>query len=190
MSATATAPLVRPATTVDADAIGEIHVRSWQHAYAGQLPDELLAGLSVADRQRAWRDRLTALAEAERPDRHTFVAEADGTVVGFTVVGVNRDADADPDTGELYAIYLLPERQGSGFGRLLNDRGLAALAADGYRAATLWVLAGNDRAQGFYRRMGWAADGTTKIDTVAGGSVPVTEARYRIPLPATETAEP
>lgn len=187
MSTTATAPLVRPATSADADAIGEIHVRSWQHAYAGDLPDDVLAGLSVPDRQRAWRDRLTALAGTDRPAEHVFVATAGGTVVGFTIVGPNRDADADPDTGELYAIYLLPERQGRGIGRLLNDRGLAALAADGYRAATLWVLAGNDQAQGFYRRMGWTADGTTKTDTVAG-SVRVTEARYRIPLPATESA--
>lgn len=187
MSSAATGSLVRPATPADADAIGEIHVRSWQHAYAGLLPDEVLAGLSVAARQRAWRDRLVGLAEMAPPDRHVFVAVADGVVAGFTFVGVNRDTDADRHTGELYAIYLRPERRGGGLGRLLNDRGLAALAADGYHAATLWVLAGNDHAQGFYRRMGWTADGATKTDTVAGGQVQAIEARYRIPLPATSS---
>ncbi|HEX5120623.1 MAG TPA: GNAT family N-acetyltransferase [Pseudonocardiaceae bacterium] len=184
---TVTGPLVRPATPADADAMGEIHIRSWQHAYAGLLPDELLAGFSVPNRQRAWRDRLTALAGTDRPDRHMFVAVADGEVVGFTSVGVNRDADADQHTGELYSIYLRPDRQGRGIGRLLNDRGLAALAADGYRAATLWVLAGNSHAQGFYQRMGWAADGATKTEPVVEGAVPVTEARYRIPLSTGET---
>lgn len=182
MPSPTSAALVRPATPADADAIGEIHVRSWQHAYAGQLPDDFLAGLSVANRQRGWRERLTELAGSARPDRHFFVAVVDGQVAGFAFVGVNRDADADAHTGELYAIYLRPEGQGRGLGRLLNDQGLAALAAAGYRAATLWVLATNAHARGFYQRMGWTADGATKTDTVADGTVSIAEVRYRIGL--------
>ena len=48
---------------------------------------------------------------------------------------------------------------------------------EGFRAATLWVLRGNERARRFYERAGWTVDGARKDDVVAG--VPVTEVRYR-----------
>ena len=40
---------VRDATVDDARAIAEVHVASWRWAYRGQLPDDLLDGLSVDD---------------------------------------------------------------------------------------------------------------------------------------------
>ena len=39
--------IVRDAELRDARGIAEVHVRSWQAAYAGIIPDEELARLSV-----------------------------------------------------------------------------------------------------------------------------------------------
>jgi hypothetical protein len=39
----------------------------------------------------------------------------------------------------------------------------------------------NARARRFYARAGWTADGSAKLEDIAG--VPVTEVRYRRPLP-------
>jgi hypothetical protein len=45
--AAARATAVRPATPDDADAIASVHVRSWQAAYRGIVPDAMLDALSI-----------------------------------------------------------------------------------------------------------------------------------------------
>jgi hypothetical protein len=60
---------VRKAKVEDAFAIASVHVRSWQVAYRGQMPDEFLDGLDVEKRTSMWRE-LT-----QNPDKIIFVAE-------------------------------------------------------------------------------------------------------------------
>jgi ribosomal protein S18 acetylase RimI-like enzyme len=55
---------------------------------------------------------------------------------------------------ELYAIYVREKWWGSGLGHRLMD------VAIGKEAASLWVLAGNERAKAFYRKQGFVEDGT------------------------------
>jgi ribosomal protein S18 acetylase RimI-like enzyme len=45
---------IRPATPTDARGIAEVHVRTWQDTYAGHMPAEFLAGLSVDQRAEMW----------------------------------------------------------------------------------------------------------------------------------------
>ena len=44
--------IIRDAELRDARGIAEVHVRSWQAAYAGIVPDEDLAQLSVDEREQ------------------------------------------------------------------------------------------------------------------------------------------
>jgi L-amino acid N-acyltransferase YncA len=161
---------VRLASLADVDAIARVHVRSWQVAYRGQLPDELLDNLSAERRVEAWRRTL----ESSGP---VLVADRDGVVVGFASVGPSRDEDAHPADGELHAIYVDPPEWDSGVGRALMDRAVAELRRLGYRQAILWVLEPNRRARRFYEIAGWAADGGRKIEEQAG--VEFREVRYR-----------
>ena len=39
--------IVRPARIEDAPAIAEVHIQTWRETYAGLMPTEMLAGLSV-----------------------------------------------------------------------------------------------------------------------------------------------
>jgi RimJ/RimL family protein N-acetyltransferase len=162
---------IRPATPADAAAIAAVHVASWQGAYRGQLPDEVLDGLDVERRTAGWQQYLAQDGQA------TFVAEDEGRVVGFVHLNAARDDDAEPATGEVIAIYALPEAWGTGAGRELMAAALEWLREAGYRTATLWVLDRNARARRFYELAGWEPDGVAKDDVVAG--VPVTEVRYR-----------
>ncbi len=63
----------------DAAGVAAVHVRSWQVGYRGLLPDDLLDGLSVEQRTRTRRERLTAGG----PDSFTLVADEDEGVLGF-----------------------------------------------------------------------------------------------------------
>jgi ribosomal protein S18 acetylase RimI-like enzyme len=163
---------VRPAVASDGDAIGRVQVETWRAAYAGLLPDEAIAGFDVQARQQQWRD---GLAREQRPGSATFVAELDGAVVGFASVGTSRDEGVEGE-GELYAIYLQPACWGRGIGCALLERAEESMRASGFEQAILWVLAGNERGERFYRAGGWRPDGR-KQDRFQGAEV--VELRYR-----------
>lgn len=144
-------PTIRRATAADAAAIAAVHVASWRTTYAGLLPADYLAGLSVEQRRANWTRELEA--SDPPPAWCVFVAEdPDGRVVGFASGGPQRDATSDFES-ELYAIYLLEDQQGRGVGRALARRVVEHLRSTGIASMRVWVLDGN-RAAGFYQRLG------------------------------------
>lgn len=65
-----------------------------------------------------------------------------------------------PETGEIYAIYILKEYYEQKVGYKLMTAALEMLSE--YREIVVWVLEGNHRAIKFYERCGFKFDGTTK----------------------------
>ena len=118
-----------------------------------------------------------------------MVAEHDGVLCGFvTTRRPAPDAGGGPvgpddghHQGEVLALYVDPEAWGSGVGRRLLSDARLCLGRSGCTEAVLWVLAGNDRAQRFYRIDGWAAEDVRRTVEVWG--IAVDEIRYRRPLP-------
>ncbi|ADJ43565.1 GCN5-related N-acetyltransferase [Amycolatopsis mediterranei S699] len=155
---------VRAATVADAPAIGEVHVRSWQAAYAGLIPADFLARLSAETRAASWARRIGD------GSGQVLVLEEDGVIAGFAAFGPSQ----------LYALYLLPRFWGRGLGRALHDRVVEGMSGD---SAVLWVLATNERAKAFYVRQGWVDDDGRQTETVDDGRVTLEEMRYRRRLP-------
>lgn len=165
---------VREPTSEDAQALGQIHVRAWQHAYRGGLmPDDYLDALSVDERADMWRE---GLQRPPRPRSTRLVAEDDGTVVGFVLAGP-ADGDAASNLGEIYALNVDPSAWGEGIGQALLDAALTATSQVGFDEAILWVHPDNERARRFYERSGWETDGERRLQEVLGVDVP--EVRYR-----------
>ena len=167
---------IREAVPPDARPIAEIHVRSWQAAYRGQLTDEYLDGLSVEDRLEQHRRSL----EHPPAEWRTWVAEVDDRTIGFAVTGPSQDADATERTAELYAIYLEPDRVGTGSGRALFEQAIQDVRGRGFETATLWVLESNELARRFFEIAGWRPDGTEaseRVDAEMRSTV-----RYRVEL--------
>lgn len=171
--------IVRDARAADAGSIADVHIMTWQEAYRGQLPQELLDRLpeSFDRRVQLWR----RIAEARGERGSLLVAENDdGRVLGFAHVDASRDDDADAHTGEVKAIYLRQSNWGQGLGRALFEEATNRLRKAGFKRATLWVLASNDRTRRFYEAAGWRLDGAEKADHVSG--VPLQELRYSVEL--------
>jgi ribosomal protein S18 acetylase RimI-like enzyme len=156
---------IRPAAVEDADAIGAVHVRAWQAAYRGVMPDEYLDGPRAQDRADGWRRHLTAL----RPDQKVLVVIDRDRVVGFAIFGCERGSDASQDVGELYAINLDPDVWDRGIGRALLRRATDELAEAGYAEAVLWVVPQNQRARDLYESEGWI-DNTSNVTTRSSAS--------------------
>lgn len=45
---------IRPASADDTAALGQVHVRAWQAAYGGVMPDGYLDGLDATERSAMW----------------------------------------------------------------------------------------------------------------------------------------
>jgi GNAT superfamily N-acetyltransferase len=170
---------IRRALADDALGVATVHVRSWQAAYRGLLPDAYLDQLDIEARRVGW---ARTIEETDWPRSGTLVAtEANANVAGFAHIGPARDDDLDAAVvGELAAIYALPEVWGSGVGRRLMAAAVNVLRDAAFSDAILWVLDGNDRAQRFYEMGGWVTDGAAKDIVIA--DTPLAEVRYRLVL--------
>jgi L-amino acid N-acyltransferase YncA len=112
---------IRAATAADISAITRIYAHAVRHGTASfelEPPDEA----EMTRRQRA-------LLEGGYP---YLVAEADGAVMGYAYAGPYRTRPAYRYTVE-NSIYIAPEAQRRGIGRILLDRLIAESEARGYR---------------------------------------------------------
>src|ERR1700760_1683507 len=106
---------VRAARTADAAQIALVHVRSWQSAYRGLVPQAYLDSLDPVRRLVGWE---RVLAELDPVSAAARVARGGSRVQGFVAYSPSRDHDTDPrDTGEVTVLYLLPDAWGQGAGR-------------------------------------------------------------------------
>jgi GNAT superfamily N-acetyltransferase len=180
--------VIRLANDGDAMAIATVHVRSWQEAYPGLIPQDYLDGLRPEGRLAGWEQ---VLAETDWPRAGVLLFVEDnfsggsesgaGDVIGFSHVCRTRDVDLDPaTTGEVTSIYLAPEAWGSGKGVALLAASIDQMVRAGYETATLWALDTNARARRFYEIGGWKTDGATKIHD--WGTFTCTDVRYVLDL--------
>jgi ribosomal protein S18 acetylase RimI-like enzyme len=146
--------VIRAATPSDLPAVVAIHVAAFRAGNAPHLPPELAGHMTPGRSTTGWRSLI------ESPPRRSTVLVAqngDGAIAGIAAAGPSRDAG--DDGGELYALYVDPERWGQGHARALDQAAREHLSEAGFAAAILWVLEANERARRFYELAGWHAEG-------------------------------
>jgi GNAT superfamily N-acetyltransferase len=169
---------IRNAEPEDALEVARVHVRSWQLAYRGLLPEKYLSQLRPEDRAKRYD-----FAAADPASPKTVVAVEANAILGFATTSPSRDQDL-PDYGELCALYVDPDYWSRGIGRLLIAESRRRLVDQGFFHALLWMMAGNERADRFYRRDNWQPDGKLRRDSV--WNISVDEVRYRRALRDTQ----
>jgi ribosomal protein S18 acetylase RimI-like enzyme len=161
---------VRRATPNDAASIAQVHDESWRNAYMGIIRGPKLEAMVARRGPRWW-------AHAIRRQAAVLVMEVGGLIVGYATVGPSR-MRALPYRGEIYEIYLKPEYQGLGFGRLLFDAARTELRRHAFETFAVRALSDNQSAIGFYERMGGARVVET-AETVGDRALPVTVFGFR-----------
>ncbi|MBE6990450.1 MAG: GNAT family N-acetyltransferase [Ruminococcaceae bacterium] len=135
-----------------------VHWRAWHEAYPGLVSGAYLDKLTLERCEamaRSWPDNILVAKDGER-------------VIGF--VGFGDRGGEMPDTGEIFALYVLAEYYGTGVGRRLLEAALAELR--GYPQICLWVLKENGRAIRFYRKCGFCPDGAeTDSEMIAAAEI-------------------
>lgn len=173
---------IRPASVADAQAIAALHGRSFLATYPDLSKTIAATARGLSRRVALWTDRL----ENPPPGCATLVAYEDLRIDGFVFVGPSGDEDHQDDgISQVFSIHVDPSRWGGGIGQRLLDHALGFLQSSGFKEATLWVVAGNNRARHFYEGLGWHLDGMQRKETLAvegpdGDEVDVV--RYRLEL--------
>lgn len=167
---------IRPAEPADAAAIAALHTASWRSTYRGILADTYLDGPVDDDRRAVWAQRLIA------PPPGQIVLVADPGAAGIVGFGCWYAA-ADAHWGSLLDnLHVAQDQRGRGIGGRLLAAGAARCAEEAPGIGVhLWVLAGNDAATGFYRRLGAVPAGAGSWDAPDGRSIP--EVRMAWPPP-------
>ena len=123
-------------------------------AFERCLEPNRVNGHSIAARYlRQLLDRCEETAGA------TFVAEDDGSVVGFVAVFVRMDSEslieATTDYAYISDLVVLPEYRGRGIGRALLQRAEAHAQEQGAAVLKVDVLVANTGALDLYRTVGF-----------------------------------
>jgi ribosomal protein S18 acetylase RimI-like enzyme len=136
--------------------MARVNVRCWQETYRDLMSDAVLDDPGfLAARERFW---TAALTDEHYRENRVAVAERDGELVGIAMSGPPLDAGA-AWRRQLYVLYVHAADHGTGAGPAL----LAAVV-DPEESVALWVADPNPRAQAFYRKHGFVADGTTQVE--------------------------
>ena len=153
---------IRKADIEDAAAIAHVHVESWKTTYAGIVSDVFLASLNKEVRTQSWQEQILTA------NISILVAEDETGIFGFAAGGKIREELDDYDA-ELYAIYLLRERQKQGAGRTLCLTLASALQTKGFTSMLVWVLERNPSVS-FYERLG-AVQIARKVINIGGADL-------------------
>jgi ribosomal protein S18 acetylase RimI-like enzyme len=162
---------IRTARSNDAVEIARIHVEAWRDAYAALLPAEYLARLDPRIEAARWNRAANNRLE------NTLVADADGEVAGYAIIGPARNR-REPASGEVYALYVETDWRERGIGRALVEAGFDRFRQRGLAQAVIWCLEGNFAARGFYQRCGGHLLSESRVEEVAGMPLPTVGFRW------------
>ncbi|HAT87788.1 GNAT family N-acetyltransferase [Cohaesibacter gelatinilyticus] len=150
---------LRVANPDDAKAISRLKVLCWRDSYKGLMPDPALDNLDAKAEEPHWREWLSD----EKSGLCAYVLHEGQNLIGYALAGPFRSLEKSDDEvepmpdladSEIYAIYLHPNHQRQGHGKMLVSALTKDLIDHGYKDVALWVVGGNMKAESFYERIG------------------------------------
>ena len=179
---------VRRARPNDAPAVGLVQALVFREAYAGRVPDDVVALFEPDAFARSWRESLSAPPEGVH---RLMVACAGDQVVGLTAIGPSQDPDAGAATGEVTVLGVHPDARRQGHGSRLLNAAVDLLREAGADAVSLWVLADDEPVRAFLAASGFAPDGAYRDRVVSADGETLREVRLSAGLldPAEDAPE-
>jgi L-amino acid N-acyltransferase YncA len=150
---------VREATLEDSVSIGTIQAKTWKTTYAGIVHQSFLDSFEAEPRIQSAQKRFY---NPELKDL-VLVEKATDQVVGFVVIGPNREKNVDADS-EIHAIYILQKNQNYGGGKLLYQAAVKEIRNRNSKKMMVSVLEDNKPSRKFYEAMGGKYIGSDHVD--------------------------
>ena len=147
----------RPATPADIPVLRELAEQVWRVSYATMIPPEQI------DYMLEWMYGAGQIARELAEGVAWELAFVDDRPTGFFSIGFEEPARA-----KLHKLYVLPERQGAGFGQALLARAHTLAASRGASEIWLQVNKRNTRAIRAYERAGYVVERSAVFDIGRG----------------------
>lgn len=178
---------VRRARPNDAPAVGMVQAMVFREAYAGRVPDDVVALFEPDAFARSWRESLGAPPEGVH---RLMVACAGDQVVGLAAIGPSQDPDAGGASGEVTVLGVHPGARRQGHGSRLLNAGVDVLREAGADAVSVWVLADAEAVRAFLAASGFAPDGAYRDRVVSPDGGTLREVRLSATLVVREADAP
>lgn len=136
---------IRPIRPEDLPAVGRLYTDSWERTYRGLIPDQVLDDMTPEKSTEKWRDYIA------RRENAMFVVERGGAVDGFVACCPFPQRE---NSALLDSLHVAPQTQGNGWGRRLIARAARWAREEGFGELVIFVVQGNERAEGLYRGLG------------------------------------
>jgi ribosomal protein S18 acetylase RimI-like enzyme len=175
---------VRAARAADASGLARVQVASWRSAFAGLVPDAVIAELTseeaVDQFAERWREAITAPPTSKHRVHVAVEKPGEPEILGFAAAGPATDEDLWPGTdGELYELHVMPSVATEGHDQRLLHAVADTFAEDGFSTGYTWALAGDEARVEFLEAAGWAPDGS-RASLDMGVKVPVVRLHTRL----------
>lgn len=168
---------IRFAKTEDAEPLARVHIRTWQVAYRGLIPDEVLDNLDLPDRSSRWLEAI------EQSEQDVLIAVDGPRLCGFcSLESLRNEHELGRTIGEITSIYVDPTCWRRGLGSALFTEALRRARNRGFLEIRLWVLEENHGARAFYEKIGLRREGGEGFTRGFGGGVELAEIQYRMRL--------
>lgn len=155
---------VRTARETDAPAVGFVQAVVWREAYAGVVPEEVLAAFEPNAFASVWRQSLSAPPQGVY---RLLAACAGDQVVGFASIGPSQDPDASETTGEVAALGVHPQARRAGHGSRLLNAAVDTLRGAGADTLHVWALSTDEQTRAFLTASGLHPDGAFRDRVVS-----------------------
>ena len=175
---------VRAARAADASGLARVQVASWRSAFAGLVPDAVIAELTseeaVGQFAARWREAISAPPTSKHRVHVAVEKPGEPEILGFAAAGPATDEDLWPGTdGELYELHVMPSVAAEGHDQRLLHAVADTFAEDGFSTGYTWALAGDEARVEFLEAAGWAPDGS-RASLDMGVKVPVVRLHTRL----------
>jgi ribosomal protein S18 acetylase RimI-like enzyme len=132
--------IIRKAKKSEGNIIAEIHIESWRDSYADVFPPDLLDRKIVPSLKEHW-------STVEIKDNDVVLVAEEKEVIGFIAVWCRPIPFIDN-------LHVKPSHRSQNVGTALMKAAAEALLLKGNRTGYLWVFHNNEKAIGFYERLG------------------------------------
>jgi len=150
--------IIRKRKVEDCKEISQVVTVAWNETYKGIVPDWFLEELKSNEDERT----KNSIEKFDENNNNQLVLEVDGKVVGFANFGKSDDKEYE-NCGEIFALYIIGENKGKGYGRKLVNEAINELKKLGYNKMIIACLKGNPTNE-FYKHIGgvYVKDGLYK----------------------------
>ena len=128
----------------------KVNTRAWQETYKGLIEDRILEDVAK-NVENSIKRQIDKFEEDKKNGVKKFILKVNNEPVGMMAVGNARNKNYE-GKGELQALYLLDKVKKKGYGKMLFNKAVEILDAQGFKDMILGCLVNNPSNE-FYKHM-------------------------------------